>query len=81
MTSYDAEMDHMYVKLSPVPHVLSLCVPSFKVQLLAEALHKVEVKLLFRRNDCRLLSQVFLPAEVFSCFVLTFAPWNGCCIV
>ncbi len=46
MTSYDAEMDHMYVKLSPVPHVLSLCVPSFKLQLLAEALHKVEVRLL-----------------------------------
>jgi hypothetical protein len=46
MTSYDAEMDHMYVKLSPVPHALSLCVPSFKLQLLAEALHKVEVRLL-----------------------------------
>jgi hypothetical protein len=26
--------------------VLSLCVPSFKLQLLAEALHKVEVRLL-----------------------------------
>jgi hypothetical protein len=66
MTSYDAEMDHMYVKLSPVPHVLSLCVPSFKVQLLAEALHKVEVRLLFRRNDCRLLSQVFFCLLGFS---------------